>query len=538
MYNIQNHNDDDPMQIIEKQTKAILFKDYSNLLNGGAFKDFSIFVGEKESKFEFQVHKSILSSRSPFFSAYLKTQKQIQEIFLNQFNKKEMDSILRYIYFGDVTFSEQENLFELLEISTLFQLSFLKNIFENTISNSINQENYFEYFFHNRKLKLVDIEQKCLYLMDQNFAKIKGNPDFLKLTKDEILKLINLRKQNRQTFNLDFFDFLNKWIENQTDSLKGEKTNIKINKRKGLFHSFFSCFTKNDILKPDLEKFKDVDFFPKSFLLHLQEPRFEIEKKEKQTLKNQVNQRETEIQKKEKEIKDLKSEIEQKEHDNQDLRTENKKMKPVFDDYQKELESAKNLYPQYSDSEIIKDLNHIKRLRKWINNDEFFSKMKRGFSAKRDGFSCTNWHSAVDNKGKTLVIIKTKDNFIFGGFTEVGFTNNRSKWLADYGNEGYIIDPNAFIFSLRNDKNNRPPEKFPIKQGNQTTAIYYVANDGPTFGGGADIYLNSYLQPGGSNFGHTYSTPNGIEFGTNEAKNYLAGSLNQWQVEELETYFL
>ncbi|KAJ5078902.1 pep-cterm sorting domain-containing protein [Anaeramoeba ignava] len=165
--------------------------------------------------------------------------------------------------------------------------------------------------------------------------------------------------------------------------------------------------------------------------------------------------------------------------------------------------------------------------------------MKKGFSAKRDGFDCDKWHSICDDKGKTLVIIKTKDNFIFGGFTQVGWTNDTSKWREEDRNDDYgnIPDSNAFIFSLRNDKEYRKPEKFTIQKGEEKHALLYDLNHGPIFGG-CDIELNSDLQSGYSNFGFSYNLPNGMKDPTNEAESYLAGSYDEWVVDELETYFI
>ncbi|KAJ5072484.1 hypothetical protein M0811_01499 [Anaeramoeba ignava] len=180
----------------------------------------------------------------------------------------------------------------------------------------------------------------------------------------------------------------------------------------------------------------------------------------------------------------------------------------------------------FSDSEIVKDIEYVKKLQEWINDNDFFSKMKKGFSAKRDGFNSKNWHKAVDGKGKTLVIIKTKDNFIFGGFTQVGFN----------GNTGYIKDSNAFIFSLRNDKGDRIPANFTHNGKNR--AIYSGLNHGPWFGSGSDFILESNLQPGYSDFGKSYNLPNGITYDTNETKSYLAGSYDKWVVDEVETYFI
>ncbi|KAJ5067838.1 pep-cterm sorting domain-containing protein [Anaeramoeba ignava] len=205
---------------------------------------------------------------------------------------------------------------------------------------------------------------------------------------------------------------------------------------------------------------------------------------------------------------------------------------------EKETESNDQTTPFVSDSEIIQDIEYAKKLREWINDDDFFFKMKKGFSAKRDGFDCYKWHDICDGKGKTLVIIKTKDNYIFGGFTEVGFTKDKSKYSRLHTfPQDFIRDSNAFIFSLRNDKGDRKPEKFPIKNTKETKAIFYNKDWG-TYFGEADFSLNSNLQPGYSNFGATYNLPNGIIQGSKEAKSYLAGSYYKWVVDELETHFI
>ncbi|KAJ5068760.1 hypothetical protein M0811_02703 [Anaeramoeba ignava] len=156
--------------------------------------------------------------------------------------------------------------------------------------------------------------------------------------------------------------------------------------------------------------------------------------------------------------------------------------------------------------------------------------MKKGFSAKIDGFDSKKWHKKVDGKGKTLVIIKTKDNFIFGGFTQVGWKNTGASTISD---------SNAFIFSLRNDKGDRIPAKFTIKQGQEGYALYYhYSYYGPWFGSNYDLGLNSDLHRGSTNFGYNYNLPNGITYNTNESQSYLAGSYNKWIVDEVETYFI
>ncbi|KAJ5073842.1 e3 ubiquitin-protein ligase [Anaeramoeba ignava] len=538
----QNENENE-MKNLEKKVTKNLIKNYSNLLNGNSFKDFSIFVENKSNTFEIKVHKSILSSRSSFFNKFLRGQNDIDKISLNQFNKKEMESILSYIYYGNISFENQENLIQLLEISIYFKLNLLKEIIQKKILNSINYSNFFQFLFQNRNLNSNEIEIKCFELINQNFSQIQNNENLFNLTKEEIIKFIQFKQEKKEIFQFNFFQFLNNWIEKRVKSLKLRKYEHKMNEKKRLFHSFFSLFDKDSISKQDFDKLKQFDIFlPKSFLSQIQQPLLEFTEQENLNLRREIEEK-------------WKKEVEDKNKENQD-------MKPIFDkyrdQYQKDLEyekKMKELGKAFANSEIIKDIKYVKKLQEWINDNDFFSKMKKGFSAKRDGFNCKKWHKAVDDKGKTLIIIKTKQNFIFGGFTQVGFTNDKSKWndsfsdsdsnsdldsdsklvYPNYG-EGYIPDSNAFIFSLRNDKGDRKPDKFTIKQGKEKYAIYYDLNYGPIFG--CDIHLKSDLQPGWSNFGQSYNLPNGITYNTNESQSYLAGSNSSWVVDELETYFI
>ncbi|KAJ5070062.1 pep-cterm sorting domain-containing protein [Anaeramoeba ignava] len=392
-----------------------------------------------------------------------------------------MESILSYIYYGNTSFENQEDLLQLLEISIYFKLNLLKEIIQEKISNSINYSNFFQLFFQNRNLKSNEIEIKCFEFLNQNFSQIQKDENLFSLTKEEIIRFIQFKQEKKEIFELDFFQFLSEWMKKSNKKLRGKKYRHKMNVKKRLSHSFFSLFDKDSISKKVFNKLKESDFIlPKSFLLQ----------KMKQKTKFYKN------------------------------------------------------FPQFSDSEI-EDIRYAKKLKKWINDNEFFSKMKKGYSAKKDGFNCQNWHKAVDNKGKTLVIIKTTDNYIFGGFTQIGFTTDKSKWskILQKENFDYITDQNAFIFSLRNDKGNRKPEKFSIKKNDTKYAIYYdYFNHGPAFGGNAgsgDFILDSNLQSGCSKFGNSYKLPNKANFQSKDQSNsYLAGSYDKWVVDELETFYL
>ena len=65
------------------------------------------------------------------------------------------------------------------------------------------------------------------------------------------------------------------------------------------------------------------------------------------------------------------------------------------------------------------------------------------FRATRDGDKVENFHNLCDNKSPILILGKTPNNFIFGGYTSV---------ILNYTKNEYIKDNNAFIFSLNQKK--------------------------------------------------------------------------------------
>ena len=91
-------------------------------------------------------------------------------------------------------------------------------------------------------------------------------------------------------------------------------------------------------------------------------------------------------------------------------------------------------------SDIIKSKDEIDLLNKWINNkNNTFSLIYKG---SRDGDTYDNFHEKCDNKGPTIMIIKTDDGEIFGGYTEKSWNKNNSM----------IPSPESFLFNLNKKK--------------------------------------------------------------------------------------
>jgi len=139
----------------------------------------------------------------------------------------------------------------------------------------------------------------------------------------------------------------------------------------------------------------------------------------------------------------------------------------------------------FDDSNLL-NISQQKQIIKWMGKR---NSMKLIYRASQDGFGASNFHLKCDNKGPTLSVIKSQNDYIFGGFTSISWNSNGS----------YLIDSSAWIFSLVNQQ--KVPYQYIISNG--SNSIYCNSSYGPTFGGGHDIYIsdqsnsnnNSYSNP-------------------------------------------
>ncbi|KAK8794792.1 hypothetical protein WA158_001773 [Blastocystis sp. Blastoise] len=121
----------------------------------------------------------------------------------------------------------------------------------------------------------------------------------------------------------------------------------------------------------------------------------------------------------------------------------------------------------------------------WLSIEK---KWKLIFQASIDGFKAKSFHSICDDKGETLVLVnaKGKNNIpcIFGGYSSVGWGFPQIQAIPGVG---WRLDPNAFIFTLKNPHNTGPQkfnvlsEKDAIVQNTVSLACFcsgfYLEND-------------------------------------------------------------
>ena len=141
------------------------------------------------------------------------------------------------------------------------------------------------------------------------------------------------------------------------------------------------------------------------------------------------------------------------------------------------------------------------------------------YRGSRDGFGADKFHKKCDGFENTITVILSEHDKIFGGYTEV-------KWGTGKGHQS---DSNAFIFSVS--------QKFISEVKDTEKAVWNKANSGPTFGD-YDISISSCCNENSksfSTFGYTYTMPEGMVYGSDEAESYLAGS-NSFKVNDIEVF--
>ncbi len=117
----------------------------------------------------------------------------------------------------------------------------------------------------------------------------------------------------------------------------------------------------------------------------------------------------------------------------------------------------------FIDSKIInKNIEYINCLNSWISINNF--KYNLLYRKSENDISYDTFHRLCDNQGPTLVLFKTSEGYIFGGYTPL----NWDKY------SGWKKDSKTFTFSLTNKKVFR-------KKNENTKSIYCGTEVGPWF---------------------------------------------------------
>jgi len=170
------------------------------------------------------------------------------------------------------------------------------------------------------------------------------------------------------------------------------------------------------------------------------------------------------------------------------------------------------------ESSILVDYDHIKALAQFFSEDEISGQLRLLFRGSRDGMNARSFHKKCDDEGPIIVLVKTTQGYIFGGYSGL-------EWRRS-GDE--VLSSSAFLFSL-NCHASTNPTKLRQQDTWNDESLYFDPSYGPCFGSGHD--LCRFGRTNTSHLGHTYELPNGWN------SESFAGS-NTFELSEVEVFSL
>ena len=212
-------------------------------------------------------------------------------------------------------------------------------------------------------------------------------------------------------------------------------------------------------------------------------------------------------------IKDLKKQNESNNEEIKNLKDEIKEIKnkllPLKEEKDiEEKEKEENFFYQ---STILTSKEEKELISNWIKENTK-KKFKLLYRASKDGDLIKTFHEKCDNKGPTVMIIKTNTGFRFGGYNPLFWDQS-----------GYKKDILTFIFSLDKKK------KYTLKSGHEQYSVY-GNSDSAAFGSGHDIGIFDQCTKNNNSY---INTP--YSFNTTE-KSELSGGQYNITVSDYEVY--
>ena len=125
-----------------------------------------------------------------------------------------------------------------------------------------------------------------------------------------------------------------------------------------------------------------------------------------------------------------------------------------------------------TDSSLLNGSSDAETLHNWLKEDGSDGKLELLYSSSRDGVGNHKFHSKCDNKGPTVVIIKSVEGGVIGGYTNTSWSNST--------NGRYSSANKAFLFALSGFGLSSPC-KMKLRS-DSLFAIFDYALYGPTFG--------------------------------------------------------
>ena len=174
-----------------------------------------------------------------------------------------------------------------------------------------------------------------------------------------------------------------------------------------------------------------------------------------------------------------------------------------------------------NDTELLTASGH-EQLTQWLGEDVDLTRI---FAKDETNSTGKQWHDAVDEKGRTFVVMETFANgqrMVLGGY-------NDAYWDSSYSSY-YNEDSTNFLFNLSTGEK----YQFTHKGG---PASGETPNDGSKFGS-ADLYVYSKLSSGTSYIGRVYTKEGYSGYEEDFSQEFTGSENHRFEIGKFETFTL
>ena len=329
-------------------------------------------------------------------------------------------------------------------------------------------------------------EEKDMKLIEEKEFQLKFNEDIFilkigeNMSKKNIIMKISNTTKFEDIFYEHYFDF--------DELVKLDKTFRLYDELEEIFSTLITCLNEKKIIIKEVKN-DEIILGLKIMSMTGKEKIIDLKLNKKELEKDSI-------------IKELCKKINILEEENKNLKNETKNLKDEIKIIKDELniikkwkedneKNMKELLEQYEnqkkfkllDSKILakfEDYQFIEKI--YRESDKNFInkklKMKLLYRVSRDGDSSSTFHQKCDNIKDTVTLVKTKNNLIFGGYTN-----------QTWNGGDYKKDDKAFCFSidLKKKYNNKGTGK----------SVFCCKNLGPCFGDALFWIYDNCLSKGG-----------------------------------------
>ncbi|XP_071961358.1 ectoderm-neural cortex protein 1-like [Antedon mediterranea] len=168
-----------------------VFSMFEEVRKSSLLADVIICTGAKE----LSCHKIILAMNSSYFKAMFTCdmlENKVQKLYLKGLDPSVVEALIGYIYSAKI-YIAKENIFDLLEAAEMLKLQSIVDRCSIEISKRIlTTDNCIQiYFYSCSKGQIKELSKRSLRKICDNFSHVVETSSFLKLTKDELVRLLS-----------------------------------------------------------------------------------------------------------------------------------------------------------------------------------------------------------------------------------------------------------------------------------------------------------------------------------------------------------